>query len=141
MMVGEMGEPAARELLATHNLGRLGCCANNEPYVVPVHYLLEGECLYFHSLPGRKIEMLRANPHACLLVDAIEDAYHWRSVIANGHYEELTEPDERDRWLAQLYAELPHLSPVESRMGHNTASSIVFRLRITSLTGMFEKWV
>jgi nitroimidazol reductase NimA-like FMN-containing flavoprotein (pyridoxamine 5'-phosphate oxidase superfamily) len=140
-MIGEMGEQTAREFLATHNLGRLGCCQGNQPYVVPVHYLLEGDCLYVHSLPGRKIEMLRANPHACLLVDSIDDDYHWRSVIANGHYEEVTDADERDRWLARIYAELPLHSPVESMPQHERVTTLVFRLRLTSLTGRFEKWV
>ena len=140
-MIGEMGEQAAREFLASHNLGRLGCSWENHPYVMPVHYLVDGDCLYLHSLPGRKIEVLRANPQACLLVDSIEDDYHWRSVIANGIYEEVKERAEREHWLARIYAELPLHSPVESMMQHNRVPIIVYRLRLTSLTGRFEKWV
>lgn len=140
-MVGTMAERAARDLLATQNTGRLGCCLHNEPYVVPVHYLLEGEAVYLHSLPGRKITMLRANPRACLQVDAIEDDYHWRSVIAYGVYEEITAADEHDFWLTKMYQQLPHLSPVESLMGKDSPPCIVFRLRLTAVTGVFEKWV
>ncbi|MBI1766477.1 MAG: pyridoxamine 5'-phosphate oxidase family protein [Acidobacteria bacterium] len=140
-MIGTLAEPVARQLLANQNTGRLGCCLHNEPYVVPVHYLFEGESIYLHSLPGRKIEMLRANPRACLQIDAIEDDYHWRSVIAYGNYEEITAADEREFWLAKLYQELPHLSPVESMMGKDAPPCIVFRIRLTAVTGVFEKWV
>lgn len=140
-MIGAMAERAAMDLLATQNTGRLGCCLNNEPYVVPVHYLLEGNAVYSHSLPGRKITMLRANPRACLQVDTIKDDYHWRSVIAYGEYEEITAVDEHDFWLTKLYQQLPHLSPVESLMGKNAPPCIVFRLRLTAVTGVFEKWV
>jgi nitroimidazol reductase NimA-like FMN-containing flavoprotein (pyridoxamine 5'-phosphate oxidase superfamily) len=140
-MIGEMGEKAARAFLASHNLGRLSCSLNDQPYVTPVHYLFAGENLYLHSLPGRKIDILRANPAACLLVDSIEDDYHWRSVLALGQYEELTDAAEREHWLARIYAELPLHSPVESRMHHDRVPLIVFRLRLTSVTGRFEKWV
>src|SRR5262245_1384454 len=43
--------------------------------VVPVNYLFDGEFIYIHSLPGRKIDVLRANPNACMQVDAVEDSY------------------------------------------------------------------
>lgn len=144
-MIGKLAERAARDLLATQNTGRLACCWQNEPYVVPVHYLFEGDSVYVHSLPGRKIKMLRANPRACLQVDAIEDDYHWRSVIAYGNYEEITAEDEYDFWLSKLYRELTHLSPVESMvpkgLSHNPPRCIVFRLRLTEVSGVFEKWV
>ena len=125
-MIGEMGLHSAHEFLAARNLGRLGCCLNNVPYVVPVYYLLADGCFYVHSLPGRKIEMLRANPQACLQVDAIEDAYHWRSVLADVVYEEIADADERDQWLTKFYSELPNHSPVESMMRHDADTCIVF---------------
>lgn len=139
-MLGEMGERTAHEFLAARNLGRLGCCLNNVPYVVPVFYLLEDDSLYIHTLPGRKVEMLRANPQACLQVDAIDDVYHWRSVLVDGVYEEVNEPEERERLLTQFYRELPNHSPVESKMNHYANNCIVFRLRIKKLSGIYESW-
>ena len=121
-------------------LGRLGCSLNDEPYVVPVNYWYEGDSVFIHSLPGRKLEMLRANLHACLQVDEISDAYHWRSVIAFGHYEEVTEPAERERVLSELFKRLPHLSPVESRMTKGIDQTVVFRLRLARVTGVAEDW-
>jgi hypothetical protein len=139
-MINVLGEAEARKMLREKQLGRLGCCAGGEPYVVPVNYLFDGEFIYVHSLPGRKIEALRANPLACLQVDEIEDAYNWRSVIAYGGYEEITEEAERERALASLFKHLPHLTPVESKMARGVSQTIVFRLRIHRLTGVYEKW-
>ena len=139
-MISELGEKEARAMLSEGRLGRLGCCLNGEPYVVPVNYMFVDGYIYVHSLPGRKIETLRANPHACLQVDEIQDDYNWRSVIAYGHYEEITDADQRERTLAELFKHLPHLTPVESRMKKGLPQTVVFRLRISKITGVFEEW-
>jgi uncharacterized protein len=139
-MISKLGEVESRGLLREKLTGRLGCSDKGNPYVVPVNYLFDGECVYVHSLPGRKINILRANPNVCLQVDEIEDSYNWRSVIAFGHYEEILDVDERERILANLFKRLPHLTPVESLSTNSARQTIVFRLRITEITGMYEKW-
>lgn len=139
-MITELGVEEARALLRQLHFGRLGCCFDHQPYVVPVNYLFDGESLFMHSLPGRKINTLRANPHACLQVDDIQDDYHWRSVIAFGKYEEITEPAARELILAALFRHLPHLTPVESKMTKGVEEAIVFHLLIERITGLCEHW-
>src|SRR5262245_44534898 len=95
-MISRMGETESRALLSEKITGRLGCSDRDKPYVIPVNYLFDGECIYVHALPGRKINVLRANPNACLQVDEIKDSYNWRSVIAFGHYEEIVNENERE---------------------------------------------
>jgi hypothetical protein len=107
--------------------------------VVPVNYASDGESIFIHSLPGRKIEALRANPRACLQVDEVNNAYHWRSAIAYGTFEELTD-NERDRAARLLLSRFPNLTPVESVPIHDGQSSvIIFRIRIQEITGVAEK--
>lgn len=139
-MLIQFGPDISREVLSKQRLGRLGCCLDNEPYVIPVNYLYEDDCIYIHSLPGRKINLLRANPRACLQVDQIEDDYNWRSVIVTGSYEEVTDPEERERKLAALFRHLPHLTPVESKAKSGAAQVILFRIRIEHITGVGERW-
>ncbi len=140
-MITELGQKEAKELLQAQRLGRLGCTLDNEPYVIPVNYMLgEDDCLYIHTLPGRKVNVLRSNPRACLQVDHIEDDYNWQSVIAYGAYEEVTDEAEREQMLAALFRHLPHLSPVESRMKTGREHAILFRIRIDRLTGIAERW-
>src|SRR6266480_7246051 len=103
-MITRLSQEEARALLTVSRIGRLGCVHEGGPYVVPINYVLDGESIYVHSLPGRKLEALRANPRACLQVDEVIDPYHWRSAIAFGAYEEVTDPTERDRAVRALYA-------------------------------------
>lgn len=98
--------------------------------VAPVNYFFEDDCAYIHSLPGQKIAALRAYPRACLQVDEIEDICHWRSVLAVGNFEELTNPDERTRVLNEIFRRFPTLTPIESTATRDAAppSIIVFRV-------------
>lgn len=139
-MINRMGEKESRALLRENITGRLGCSDQSKPYVVPVNYLFDGEFIYVHALPGRKIDILRDNPNVCLQVDEIDDSYNWRSVIAFGHYEEIVEVDERERILTNLFKRLPHLTPVESQLKSRALQSIVFRIRVIEITGVYEKW-
>lgn len=139
-MISQLGERESRALLSDGVRGRLGYCENDKPYVVPVNYMFDGECIYVHSLPGHKIDVLRSNPNTCLQVDKIEDEYHWRSVIAFGLYEEVTGEAEREGLLADLFKRLPHLTPVESRMKSSGLKTIVFRIRVEEITGVYENW-
>jgi nitroimidazol reductase NimA-like FMN-containing flavoprotein (pyridoxamine 5'-phosphate oxidase superfamily) len=133
-------EKEGEELLTSAKIGRLGCVDNGEPYVVPINYLFEAGSVYSHSLPGRKIDILRSHPRACLQVDDIENDFCWRSAIAYGNFEEIHLPGERRAILRKLLSRFPLLTPVESTMAHDASApdSVVFCLRIDRITGMAE---
>lgn len=139
-MITPLSEEEARALLEESRLGRIGCVDRGGPYVVPVNYVFEGESIYIHSLPGRKLAALRENPRACLQVDEIVDQYHWRSAIAFGSYRDIADPDERERAARSLLARFPHLTPVESVPVHDGQSSVVlFCIDVERVTGVGEK--
>ena len=140
MNIGRLGDADSRAILREGSLGRLGCIADGAPYVVPVNYLFDGQDIYIHSAPGRKIDALRANPRACLQVDEIEDAYHWRSVIAYGTYEEISGEKMREEILVKLFNRLPNMTPVESKLVEGLKAAIVFRIKIDEITGLGEDW-
>lgn len=140
MSIGKLRDEEALAILRDGNLGRLGCVANEEPYVVPVNYFFDGKDIYIHSLPGKKINALRDNPRACLQVDEIHDSYHWRSVIAYGNYEEVFDEQARENILSKLFTATPHMTPVESRLTQGIKQTIVFRLRVDEITGVGEDW-
>lgn len=139
-MIQPLGTEDARRLLQANRYGHLGCNVNGEPYVLPTNYLYQGEDVYIHSLPGRKILAMRKNPQICLQIEEVKDAYNWQSVIAFGTFEEISNPAEREQLLAAMFRQLPHLTPVESRMTRGQDEAVVFRLRIERLTGMSERW-
>ena len=125
------------DLLRTAIVGRIACCAHGvdgsdgRPYVVPLAYGYDGEAVYAHSGPGRKLRLMRAQPLVSFEVDRAEASDRWRSVIAEGVYEELTDPAARERALRIVYpppAAPPDLPP----------ETVVYRLRLTSKSGRYE---
>ncbi len=72
-------------------VGRIACCAPDQdggrPYVVPLSYGYDGEAIYAHSGPGRKLRLMRAQPLVSFEVDTTEAPDRWRSAIAEGIYE------------------------------------------------------
>ena len=138
-MIKRISSDEARALLSESRVGRLGCVVDNGPYVVPVSYIFLDDSIYIHSLAGRKTRALAANPRACLQVDDIKDEFHWRSAIAFGRYEEVTNEQERNWVLRRLHSRFPRLTPVESVPVHDGQSSvIVFRIRVEEITGVAE---
>jgi uncharacterized protein len=140
MNIGRLKDTDALALLREGTLGRLGCIAAGWPYVVPVNYFFDGRDVYIHSLPGKKIDALRANPRACLQVDEIKDSYNWRSVIAYGTFEEVSGEETRENVLTRLYSRLPHMTPVESKLVEGLKETIVFRVKVDEITGVGEEW-
>jgi len=135
-----LSEAEARTVISAGKIGHLGCIVKGEPYVVPLNYLLDGDYIYSHSLPGRKIRALRVNPRVCLQVERIDDDFHWRSAIAFGHFGEMSDELERAQVLRKLLKRFPMLTPVESRLAKDAAPRevIVFRIRIERVTGVAE---
>ena len=129
-------QQAIEELLRTAIVGRIACCGHGltgdgRPYVVPLAYGYDGEAVYAHSGPGRKLDFMRAEPRVSFEVDAAEAPDRWRSVIAEGTFEEIGDPVERERALRTIYpppAPLPDLG----------AATVVFRIRLTARSGRYE---
>lgn len=91
-------------------------------------------------MPGKKIDALRANPRVCPQVDEIKEPYNWRSVIAYGTFEEVSDEETRESNLTKLYSRLPHMTPVESRLVEGAKGTIVSRIEVEEVTGMAEEW-
>ena len=140
MNIGKLRDTDALAILSEGSLGRLGCIAAGWPYVVPVNYFFDGKDIYIHTLPGKKIDALRSNARTCLQVDEIKDSYHWRSVIAYGIFEEVSNEETRENVLSKLYSRLPFMTPVESLLVEGLKETIVFRIKLEEVTGLAEEW-
>jgi len=139
-MAQTISDAAARAILSAGRIGRLGCVDGNEPYVVPINYLFEDGCVYSHSLPGHKIDLLRGNARACVQVDEIVDDFHWLSALAFGNFEEVDDELERAVILRKLLTRFPLLTPVESVIAGDAAppNPIVFRICVDRVSGVAE---
>jgi len=143
MVISEMTEKECRDLLARNSIGRLGCAQENQPYVVPIYLAYDIDYFYVLSTLGQKIELMLANPNVCVQMDEITGESQWSSVIVNGSYEELREPqftdelaharkllEKRHRWWQNPLAER------QLRTGDELIAPIVFRIQINSMTGL-----
>jgi nitroimidazol reductase NimA-like FMN-containing flavoprotein (pyridoxamine 5'-phosphate oxidase superfamily) len=131
------------DLLERVAVGRLACSLDNQPYVVPVCFAYEPDHLYIFSTFGKKIEWLRQNPKVCLQADEIGSRSNWTSVVVDGHYLELREP--------QYAVELQHAiellgqysewwkTPLAERREQTkdlSIETVFFRIDIKSVSGL-----
>jgi len=123
------------EVLEQGIVGHLGCVNHNEVYVVPITYAYAQGCVYSHSHPGKKIEMMRQSPHVCFQVEDIDNVTHWKSVIAWGEFEEVRGPD------LGMAKELL-LNKLADSMKENDlnalSDAIIYRIKISKITGCAE---
>lgn len=141
-MLIKLSEVEARDLLRSAGVGRLGCILNDEPYITPVNYEFDGNSIFIHSLAGTKVTALRLNPRACLQVDEVESAVSWRSAIAFGKFQEITDSEQRAEIMRRLLKKFPLLTPIESAIaedGH-TPEIVVFQIKVERITGVGENW-
>jgi nitroimidazol reductase NimA-like FMN-containing flavoprotein (pyridoxamine 5'-phosphate oxidase superfamily) len=150
-MIGELDQSEIDALLRSEVIGRVGCYAEKQIYVVPVAYVYDGECIYGHADEGMKLRLMRADPHVCFEVDHIENLANWRSAIVWGTFEELRGED-ADKALLLLRRRLETLIETQSaadahplegyvlyRMQSATRHGILYRIAIREKTGRFEK--
>jgi len=139
-MIERISHDEAAAILEAGEDARLACIVDGEPYIVPVHYVLEGNSAYLHSLPGTKIDAMRRHGRVCLQVQTISGEYHWRSVQAFGRYDEIVDAEEQERVYGLLFKKYPRLTPADAvrRWGHTSAAAIVFRVVIDRVVGVGE---
>lgn len=143
MVVNEMNEKECRELFSRTSMGRLGCSQADQPYVVPIYFAFELDFFYVLSTIGQKIEWMRANPKVCIEIDEIASESEWTSVIVNGQFQELLEPQYTDeRAHARKLLEKRYLwwqnalGERQLKSGQDLITPTFFRIRVASMTGL-----
>lgn len=148
-MLGDLSAQEIDSLLHNQLIGRIGCHADNEIFVVPITFVYKDGYIYGHSREGKKIQMMRKSPRVCFEVDDMKKLTHWQSAIAWGEYEEI-ESEEGKLNVFKLFSDrLAELEASETmkpsyRMPnphpHNAeVKAITFRIRVYEKTGRFEQ--
>jgi nitroimidazol reductase NimA-like FMN-containing flavoprotein (pyridoxamine 5'-phosphate oxidase superfamily) len=88
MLIHELTRQASLDVLASTHLGRLACSLWRQPYIVPIHFACQNNFLYSASMPGQKIDWMRANSLVCVEADHMRRE-QWTTVVVFGRYEEL----------------------------------------------------
>jgi nitroimidazol reductase NimA-like FMN-containing flavoprotein (pyridoxamine 5'-phosphate oxidase superfamily) len=139
MHVREMTDRECWSTLAAARLGRLACALENQPYIVPISFVVNDELVYSFALPGQKIDWMRRNPRVCLEVDDVRQVDQWTSVVADGRYEELSSPFDREQAHALLQQRPMWWQPGAAARAGATARArpepIFYRIRVERITG------
>jgi nitroimidazol reductase NimA-like FMN-containing flavoprotein (pyridoxamine 5'-phosphate oxidase superfamily) len=145
MFIHEMSEAQCRGELGRAHFGRLACARNNQPYILPMNFAIDGEYLYLYGFTtlGQKIEWMRANPRVCFEIDNVATHNQWVSVIVTGSYEELRDTPEFEGARQRAYDHLqkrvmwwePAYVSQEHRDHPHSLTPIFFRIRIKKITG------
>ncbi|TCJ19087.1 pyridoxamine 5'-phosphate oxidase family protein [Flaviaesturariibacter flavus] len=147
-MLGKLNPDEIEELLRTQFVGRIGCSADGLVYIVPISYAYEDGWVYCHSAQGRKLDMMRKNPKVCFEVDDLRDMANWKSVVAQGVFEELHERAPihhcvrvlTGRYLPVISSETMHLGrlwPFEPD-DESEIEGVFFRICLGERSGRFE---
>lgn len=148
-MLGVLSSKKTEQFLLNQRVGRIGCYANGQIYVVPITYVYDGHYIYGHSREGLKIRMMRQNPKVCFEVDNMQDMTNWQSVILQGEYQELLGEKARNALTLFLNKLQPEMTSETSMLGHgmqhfhqkenSTIKTVVFRIKIVAKSGRFER--
>lgn len=149
-MLGSLSQEGMMDVLKQAYHGHLGCAGNNVPYVVPLSFVFDGEFIISHTGEGKKVNLMRENPSVCFQVELVSAPGNWKSVIVNGTFEEVKSESERERYMKLLLKRILPQVPEAMTRPHEPAASkdrreseglseIIFRIRISSMSGRFEK--
>lgn len=120
----------------------LGLADGGEPYVVPVNYGYENDCIYFHSAAsGHKIDLLKKNQRVCFEIEADVEILrteknkcqvNYRSVIGRGTAIFLETAEEKTRAIRAI---MRQSAGFEYDIPSYLDKTAVIRIDIESLTG------
>src|SRR5579862_8744083 len=144
MLISKMKLEECREFLAHHEIGRLACARDGQPYIVPIYFVYEPDHLYGFTTPGQKVEWMRTNPQICVEADEVLNLETWTSVVVLGRYEELSETGElaaernkaqslllkRASWWMTAY------EASVARGHHEDPLPVFYRIRIGEISGL-----
>lgn len=103
------------EVIKKADVLRLGLCADNVPYVVPVNFGYVDNTFYFHcAKEGRKLDMIQKNSYVCFELDvdhklvigeqACQYTMQYKSIIGYGHAEVCTTKEDKLRGINAVMA-------------------------------------
>lgn len=143
MFIHEMNEFECRQALRQATVGRLACARDNQPYVVPIYFVLNREHVYAFSTLGQKVDWMRTNPRVCLEIDDRIGHDQWQSIVIFGQYEELPDLPQfeaaRAKALELLQKHAMWWEPAFIGAAHrdvpHSEEPIFYRIRIERMTG------
>ena len=125
----------------------LGMSKDNMPYVIPTNFGYYEDAIYFHcALEGEKIDILKINPHVCmvfnvdnkLINDIAQDDWtmYYKSVIAYGKVEFIMDIAERQNAINIMFH---HYGGKDYPLPESVLAKTMFlKVKIDKMTGKMD---
>lgn len=148
-MTGELTKEQIENVLQSQVHCRMACVDGEKPYLVPISYAYDGESIYCQSKEGKKINLLRKNPNACVQVQIMTSMNNWQSVLVTGEFEELKDEaavTAREFLFNKVFTlfttstihKFEH-EITEEIEDKNRIKDVLFKIKIKEVTGRYEK--
>lgn len=133
-------------ILQSHHSGILALCdLHSYPYALPLSYVYDENCIYFHSAKeGHKIDILQKNPKVsfCIIdqdeIQPLEYTTYFKSVIVFGNIEILEENESKIIPLKKLgskYAPDNTEEALEKEIQTGINNLVILKMNIVKITG------
>jgi nitroimidazol reductase NimA-like FMN-containing flavoprotein (pyridoxamine 5'-phosphate oxidase superfamily) len=150
-MIRTLNKPEQLTLLENNYIGYLSYIYRNRPFIAPITYFFnksENEIIGY-SAEGHKVTAMRKNNNVCLNVSDVDSVNEWKSVSAQGVYEELEGSSAKaklhefslgvkDLIIKKEHRELDFISQFSSKIYKNDMP-VIFTIKVEELTGKMRK--
>jgi uncharacterized protein len=133
-------------VIRSSRICRLGMSGGSQPYLIPLCFGYDGSALFFHcASEGRKLDILRENPHVCVEFDIpgdiveADEACGWgigfQSVIAFGVAHFVEDSQEKRKGLSLLMAQYSRPGQEFTFPDASLSRTTVIKVEIDAITG------
>jgi nitroimidazol reductase NimA-like FMN-containing flavoprotein (pyridoxamine 5'-phosphate oxidase superfamily) len=138
------------ELLNNNYIGHLAFISQKEPFVIPITYYYDqaNNTIIGYSAEGHKIDAMRENVIVSLQVEEVTSVNKWRSVRAQGTFEELKGIDAKyllhefaqnvKKLVAEKEGSHPEFISEFSSKLYEQGNPIVYRINIQEINGKYR---
>lgn len=130
----------AMQFLTESMVAHIGVVADDEPYVTPMSFVVDGNRVLFRTKPGKRFEAIEANPVVCIEVSQFDSVTgDWTSVVVRGRARERND-DETTALAISLLLE-KYQAVVGTPLGHGGLQPMasfphVIEVPIDEISGM-----
>ncbi len=133
-------EAEALQFLKEAMVAHVGVVLNDEPYVTPMSFVVDGQSIFFRTKPGKRFEAIESNPKVCIEVSHFDEVTgDWMSVVVRDKTVERTDESTATRTVALLLDK--YEAVLGSPLGHGGMQPMssfphVVEVPIEEITGM-----
>ncbi|HPI93826.1 MAG TPA: pyridoxamine 5'-phosphate oxidase family protein [Deltaproteobacteria bacterium] len=136
-------------IIRSSKVCRVALCDGDRPYVVPMCFGYDGRHIYLHgAAEGRKIDILRRNPHVCIEFEQDSDvlpadkpcsfSMRFRSVICTGKASFVADVESRHQALQTILGQYTRETFI---LPDNSLEKIaLIRVEPEEMTGKQSRW-